>query len=176
MTRELLLLRHAKAARDDAGLDDYDRPLTARGRAAAAHMGKSMRRMGLDPDLVLCSTAARTQATLLLALQELGWKRDVRLARGLYLAEMLALLEALRAAPQKCRSILLIGHNPGLEDLAALLSRPGVGATKDLERLRTKFPTAGLAVLDVAGTWETLQPESAVLREFLTPPDRSDGT
>lgn len=169
VARQLLLYRHAKSDRSDASLEDYDRPLNGRGRSAAPRMGKAMRAMGLSPDLVLCSTSARTQGTLLLTLNQLGWGRRVRMMRALYLAEWPAILAILREQPEEAQQIMVVGHNPGLEQLGVQLCVPDRGDVEALERLRSKFPTGALAVLGVECDWSALAPETAVLQTLLTP-------
>lgn len=169
MPRQLLLFRHAKSDWATPDLDDYDRPLSPRGRSAAPRMGKAMRRQGLDPRRVLCSTAARAQQTLLLALEELGWRREVVLSRALYLAEWPALLAILAEQPEEIESVMLIGHNPGMEQLASVLAHPELGDVGALERLKFKFPTAAIAELDLEGPWSSLAPQSCALTRFVTP-------
>jgi phosphohistidine phosphatase len=158
----LLLLRHAKS--DWSGnLGDHDRPLAPRGRKAAPRIGAFMRKKGYVPEAVLCSTAERTKQTLELLLPQLRADPTVRYDRALYLAEWPALLAA-----------LMIGHNPGLEQLAvALTLQPQDAAERArFEALERKFPTAALAVLDFdVPLWEAVKPGTGRLRDFVRPRD-----
>jgi len=169
----LLLLRHAKSDwSTDA--DDHDRPLSARGRKAAPEMGHYMRAEGYVPAVVLCSTATRTRETLDLLLS--AWKDEpsVNYDRALYLAEWPQLVVAVKKAPASASPLLLIGHNPGLEQMAVGLCRaPDGAAERDrLKRLASKFPTAALAVLDFEITsWGDLHPGSGELVAFTRPKD-----
>ena len=121
MTRQLLLLRHAKSSWEDPALADHERPLAKRGRKAAVALRRFMKAEKLAPELVLVSTARRTQETLE-ALQP--WRRppQVENLAALYDAPASSLLELLRAVKPSVRSVLLIGHNPGLKGLATLLA------------------------------------------------------
>lgn len=166
------LLRHAKSSRDDPALPDHDRPLTGRGRNAADRVGRRMRERGLAPDLVLCSTARRAADTLAIARSaaDAGW--PVERDRGLYLVGAPALLDRLRRVPDAVGSVLLVGHNPDLHDLARALAASGDReALADLER---KFPTAALASieLDVA-SWREVAPGSGRLVGYDAPRRRS---
>ena len=167
--RTLLLLRHGKSSWDCPSLDDFDRPLARRGERAAIDMADHLAREGLDPDFVLCSAARRAVDTWRVLAQALAGPKDVRVLRGLYHAPAATLLAALQGAPDEARSVLLVGHNPGLQGLALGLA----GTASDpaaLGRLETKFPTAALAqfVLDVPG-WSDVGEGTARLTRFVTP-------
>lgn len=164
----LCLFRHAKSAWDDPTLDDHDRPLQARGERAAVLMGQFMRQRDIRPDLVLCSSARRAQDTWTLAATRLSGGHALSVERELYLGGDAALLERLRALPRSAGTVVLVAHQPDMQDLALLLV--GNGPADDLARLREKFPTAGLAVIDVPGRgWRDLAPGSARLTLFATP-------
>ena len=166
----LTLLRHAKSSWDEPGLDDYDRPLAKRGRKAAPQMGAALAKMGLRPDLVLCSGAARARATLDLVLEKLGAPvPQVVYDDALYMAAPDALLARLnRVGPGAPRHVMLVGHNPGLEELALLLA--GSGARDDTARMSEKFPTAAVAVIGFnAESWAGIEPGAGRLEHFLTP-------
>ena len=140
----LYLLRHAKSSWGHAGLEDRDRPLNRRGREAAGRIGLAMRRLGLKPRLVLCSTAQRTRETLDLVLPALDPAPRIEYDDALYLAnppDMIARLSKASESP-----VLLIGHNPGIGELAVALA--GQGAPQDLERLVERYPTGTLTVLE----------------------------
>jgi len=163
---QLLLLRHAKSSWDDAKLADRDRPLNKRGRRAAATMRRAIVDLGLAPDLVLVSPARRTLETLA-ALEP--WDDGTPLVEqteGLYLATVPQLLAILREVSETVRSLMLIGHNPGMHELAMLLA--GSSAT---ERLTKGFPTAALAEFSVGVQWRQLDAGSGRLVRFLAPRD-----
>ena len=122
----LHLLRHAKSSWKDESLADRDRPLAGRGRRAAAAMAEHFAAQGIVPGLVLCSTAVRTHQTY--ARLELG-DVPVRYEPGIYGASADELLTLLRTVPDTVDTLLMIGHNPGLEDLALLLARPSTSAS-----------------------------------------------
>ena len=167
--RQLLLLRHAKSSWDDAGTADRERPLNDRGRQAAATMRRAMRELGLAPDLVLVSSARRTMETL----EALEPWEDAPLVEpldDLYLAEIDQLLTALHAVPETVRSVLLIGHNPGVHELALSLAGPsGLSSGQAGRRLAEGFPTAALADFAIGSQWCQLEPGGGRLLHFLTP-------
>ncbi|MGG5807757.1 SixA phosphatase family protein [Falsiroseomonas sp. CW058] len=168
--RQLLLLRHAKSSWDDPRLSDHARPLNARGRRAAAGMAAAMRDLGLAPDLVLVSSARRTLQTLE-ALAPLDGSPLVEPMDDLYLAPWPRLLDVLRGVRETVRSVLLIGHNPGLHELAMALPGPAaMGAgTPAARRLAEGYPTASLSEFAIALPWHLLEPGNARLLRFLTP-------
>jgi len=170
----LTLLRHAKSSWDEPALDDYDRPLAKRGKKAAPEMGAALAAMGLRPDLVLCSGAVRARATLDLVLPKLGAPvPQVVYDDAIYMAtpdELLARLHCVGPAEtgETQRHVMMVGHNPGLEELAVLLV--GDGAADDTTRMSEKFPTAAVAVLAFnADSWAGIEPGSGRLEHFLTP-------
>ncbi len=170
--RQLLLLRHAKSSWDDPRLPDHARPLNARGRRAAGAMGEAMRELGLAPDVVLVSSARRTLQTL----EALGPFEDQPLVEpmdALYLAPWSALLETLKGVRETARSVLLLGHNPGLHELALALAGPAAMASGGLapRRLAEAYPTAALAEFSVALPWRLLEPAGGRLLRFMTPAD-----
>ena len=154
--RVLQLLRHAKSSWKDPGLADRDRPLNARGRAAAGLVGARLRAAGAAPGLILCSPARRARETGELLAAELATPPEIRRDERLYMADPGRILEVLRAlggdAPP---TVMAIGHNPGMQALAARLAAgvdPGAA-----ERLRGKFPTAALAECEFrAAGWRGL--------------------
>jgi phosphohistidine phosphatase len=171
--KRLYLLRHAKAAQAEPGGDDHARALTVRGIADAEAMARYLRKNGAKPERVLISTSARTVQTADLVLRELeGPRADYR--DGLYLAPSAKIMTALKALPAKLSEVMVVGHNPGLEELAALLAREPV-RRKERERrgeLDEKFPTAALVVLDFdIARWKDLKPGSAKLADFVRPKD-----
>jgi phosphohistidine phosphatase len=143
-TRTLVILRHAKAASPD-GIPDAERPLTGRGHADAAAAGAWLLHSGLTPDLVLCSPSRRTRQTWHGVALALTSAPEVRYDQGIYAAPVRTLLATVRAAAPEATTVLLIGHNPGVSELSALLDPDQA----DDEGLRT----AGLAVHSLTGAW-----------------------
>lgn len=170
--RQLLLLRHAKSSWDDPMLADHARPLNARGRRAAQAMASAMRDLGLSPDVVLVSSARRTLQTLE-AISPFADSPLIEPMDDLYLASWPRLLELLRQVPETARSVLLIGHNPGLQDLAlALAGAKGMtGAAASARRMAEGFPTCALAEFHVATPWRGLEEGGGRLIRFLVPAD-----
>jgi len=180
--RTLLLFRHAKSAWPDVA--DHDRPLARRGIRAAPVMGRWLREAGLLPGQVLCSTARRARETWQYAQPGLAATPPVTFDARIYEGAAADLLALIREVPPATGTLLLVGHNPAIEDLALLLAAapgaaagPGPGGSRpgDLERMRSKFPTAAIAVLESAGTWPGLAPGRARLTAFVTPGDVGAG-
>jgi phosphohistidine phosphatase len=165
-------MRHAKSSWDDPRLSDHARPLNPRGRAAAAAMRQMMQQAGLAPDMVLVSSARRTLQTLE-ALEPWDETPLVEPLDALYLADPAQLLQVLHGVAETVRSVLVLGHNPGLHDLALLLvgagDDPGQGV--DRRRLREGFPSGSLAEFSVAGGWAGLGEGGGRLVRFVTPRD-----
>ena len=115
--KQLLVLRHAKSSWNNPGLSDYDRPLNKRGRRAAPLMGAWIAEQGLQPDVVLCSTAVRAQETFQLVRESANWDAEVLHTADLYLAPHHTYIEYLAQLPNHIQSALVIGHNPGIESL-----------------------------------------------------------
>jgi phosphohistidine phosphatase len=134
----LSILRHAKSSWRDSSLDDHDRPLNKRGLRDAPRMGELIREKGLAPDAILSSTALRARDTALTVAAATGFPDEVRFTRSLYGAGPDAYLEALSALPDDLEHALVVGHNPGLEELVARV----VGAPHTM-------PTASLAVVEL---------------------------
>jgi phosphohistidine phosphatase len=160
-----VVLRHAKSAWP-AGTPDHERPLAPRGRRDAPAAGRALAEADCLPDLALCSSAVRARRTWELASAQWGTPPPVRFQPQLYAADAPDLLRAVRDVPAVVRTLLLIGHNPGLAELVLELAGDGLNDT--LDRVRTKFPTAAIAVLAWHGTtWETLAPGAALLTDVI---------
>lgn len=166
--KQLLLLRHAKSSWDDASLADFDRPLAPRGREAAPRMGREIARRGWLPALALVSPAARTRETWALVAAEFPARPQDSFPDSLYAASAQTLLTAIRQTPESVGTLLVIGHNPELEELARQIGGDGSDA-RALARLGEKFPTAALARFKVEGKWAKLDAGSARLTHFLRP-------
>ena len=168
--RTLMLMRHAKSSWDQPELDDLDRPLSPRGRRAAPLIARYIEKRKWQPDLVLCSPAARVRETWQLMTPVLGRPVDCKTLRTIYPGMPSRLLDTLRRAADEVERLMLIGHNPGLGQLAASLC--GAGPKEPLERMRSKFPTATLAVIDFdVDRWEQVAPGAGRLRAFVRPKD-----
>jgi phosphohistidine phosphatase len=165
--RHLLLLRHAKSSWDEPGLADHDRPLSKRGRRAAVAVRDHIDELGSIPELVLCSSARRTVETLDAIQPALPASTAVEIDRDLYAADADELLARVRRLPPTVRSTMLIAHNPGIEDLAALLVGGGDRAAR--AAMGAKFPTAALAHLAIDRSWSAIGPGTATLERFWTP-------
>ncbi len=166
MTNRLLLVRHAKSSWDEPATPDRDRPLAKRGRSAAARLGAHLRSSGLLPDLVLCSSALRTRRTLeLLGLPDTHERFEDRL----YGASDREILACIREMAGASRTLLVIGHNPGMQDLAVELVGPELDEAA--VRLRERFPTCALASFEIEGAWHELGPGRARLSSFVVPKD-----
>lgn len=167
----LLLLRHAKSSWNDPAAEDFDRPLNARGRAAAPVMGSHVAALGLTPDRILCSSARRTRETLALLLPYFDDDVDIRVTHDLYMAGEDRMIDQIRAHGGTAATLLVIAHNPGLQETAVALA--GSGDAAILTAFGEKFPTAGLAVIDFpAVKWVDLESKSGKAIAFLKPRGR----
>lgn len=165
--RRLILLRHAKSDWPE-GIADLERPLSARGRSAAPVMGRYLAREGLVPDRVLVSPARRTRETWDLLSAEVQGMPDPVSEPRIYEASVARLLGVLREQPDACHTLLLIGHNPGFEDMADTLVQHGSSAARDA--MDEKFPTGAVAVIDLpVDRWGEIVPDSGRLDRFVTP-------
>lgn len=168
--RTLLLLRHAKSSWDDPALEDFDRPLARRGREAAPLIGREMVRRGWTPEMAIVSPALRTRQSWDLVARELPATPDLLFEPSIYEAVPEALLTAIRRLPNRIATAVLVGHNPGMERLAAMLCGPE-SDTSSMARMKEKFPTAAAACLTFDTDWHALCEQSATLTAFLTPRD-----
>ncbi|RWX68873.1 histidine phosphatase family protein [Mesorhizobium sp. M4B.F.Ca.ET.089.01.1.1] len=168
--RQLLVLRHAKSSWDDAKLADFDRPLSSRGLKTAPLMGRELSRRGWLPDLALVSAALRTRDTWRLVAAELPRNVPAEFTDALYEAaaeDVLAVVRKVSAA-----SLLLLGHNPGLEEFARRLASSRSDA-QALRKLEEKFPTAALARFVLDGDWADLGFGGARLTHCIRPKELS---
>jgi phosphohistidine phosphatase len=180
--RRLLLLRHAKSAWPDVA--DHERPLASRGRRDAPFAGRWLRAAGLVPDCVVCSTARRARETWQLAAAELDASPAASFDQRVYGAAADELLDLARETASAARRLLIVGHDPAMQQLTLTLAS---GRTDDadtldrtddadtLDRVRDKFPTAAIAVLEFTGTWQELGPAQARLINFVVPRDLRAG-
>jgi phosphohistidine phosphatase len=162
--KELLIARHAKSSWKDRTLDDPDRPLNARGKRDAPRLGRLLADEGIRPDLILCSTARRARQTVERAVDAADYDGPIEYERGLYHAGPAEIVEHLRRLPDHVDRVMVVGHNPAMEEfLAALLG--------ESERL----PTAALARLELAITaWAEMSLETpAELKRLWRPKDEA---
>jgi phosphohistidine phosphatase len=162
-----VLLRHAKSSWDAPQMSDHDRPLARRGNRALADLRRYIREAGVAPDLVLCSTARRAVETWEGIAPGCPPGTVVEFASELYGATAGELLRRLQQVPEAVGCVLVVGHNPGLAELAFELV--GSGDTDLRHRLETKFPTGALATLDSRGPWAALEWGTAQLAGYVVP-------
>ena len=167
MKRELLILRHAKSSWADGSLSDFDRPLKGRGKNDAPKVGRFLIKQGLLPDLILCSSARRAIQTVQGLINQLSADRrpTVSYRESLYLADHESLLAILREVTPATSRLMLVGHNPGLEDLLQFLLEKPIAPPADGKLL----PTATLAHLDILPDWNDLDKKTARLRSITRP-------
>jgi phosphohistidine phosphatase len=166
--RRLLLFRHAKAERSEPGMEDRARRLVERGQKDAATVGSYMASHALAPDHVMTSPSARTRETWKFAAPAFRPAPPVTPVDNLYDATSQDILGVIRKAPAAVRSLLILGHNPGLHAVALMLVASGDIETR--ERLREKMPTCGLVIIDFAfDEWGKLHSQSGRLERFVTP-------
>ncbi len=166
--KTLTLLRHAKSGWDDPVERDFDRPLNGRGRRAANRMGRYLRDEGLAYDQVVASPAMRVQQTIAGVEDGLGRALAPAYDKRIYMASASTLLDVVHALDDAHGNILLIGHNPGLEDLVLMLVPDGSGALRD--EVEIKYPTATLAEMrfEVA-RWADVDERKGQLVRFMRP-------
>lgn len=155
--KKLLLLRHAKSSWEDTSLPDFERPLNERGQRAAPLVGKFMREQKIRPDLVICSPAKRTRETIALVLKAAGIATELRYDERIYEASVASLLEIISQIEDDKTEVMLVGHNPGFENLLERL-------TGEAERM----PTAALARITLnSEKWSEAGAEGGRLESFV---------
>jgi phosphohistidine phosphatase len=169
MMRELLILRHGKSD-SPAGMDDFDRLLQKRGSEAATRIGGWLRDRNLVPERVVSSPAARAIATARRVCEATGIETaDIEENLDLYLAGLETLLRILRAVPPEAQRVMIVGHNPGLEELLASLADTSVSPYDDTGRM----PTAALALLQMRNPWADTAPGTTSIIKLIRPRDLS---
>ena len=159
MPRTLYLLRHAKSSWKDASMRDFDRPLKGRGRDAAKQIGKRLASEKPQPTLVVCSPAARTRETAEIVLKHSNLKADVTFEQRIYEASLRDLLHVVSDIPDNKEVVMMIGHNPGFEELVAYLSGE-----------HRRMPTCALAKIRLdLGSWKDIKAGEGTLAWFITP-------
>jgi len=166
--KRVLVLRHAKSDWGEPGLADHDRPLAPRGHRGAELLAAHLRAERTAPDLVLCSTALRARETLELVRPALPQGTEVFFERRLYGAGVPELVDRLQELTPDVGAVLVVGHNPGCQDL--VLDLAGAGDPALLARVEAKFPTAALATLDLAvDGWTDVASGTGTLVGLVTP-------
>ena len=144
--KTLLILRHAKSSWKDDGLPDHDRPLNKRGERDAPRVGKLLLEQGLIPDLIISSTAKRARKTAKMVAKGCGYARKIQLTPDFYLAPAGVYIEVLNGLPVDYSQVMVVGHNPGMEELVGRLTRKPEA-----------MPTAALAHVSLPlDRWSTL--------------------
>jgi phosphohistidine phosphatase len=168
--KTLTLLRHAKSGWDDPVTRDFDRPLNAKGKRAAQTVGRNLRDLGLEFDHIVASPAIRVGETLDAVTAGYGRKLAPVWERRIYLASAATLLDVVHELPADADRVLLVGHNPGLEDLVLMLVPETADGLRAL--VEAKYPTATLAemTLEIAG-WDAATAGTASLTRFVRPRD-----
>lgn len=172
--KRLLLLRHAKTVPANPGIEDHERELLERGRKDVPQIGAYMAARKYFPDLILASTSRRTIETVELLGEKLPRARHIEYTDRLYLAGQKEMLAVIRSVPPTVSSLLVVGHNPGMEQLATTLSRQPVKRKERdrFDQIEEKFPTCALAVLDFAvARWRDVTPGRGELVDFIRPRD-----
>ena len=173
--RRLLLLRHAKAERLQSGGRDHDRVLTERGRSDATKLGVFLARHGFVPERTIVSASARTRETWALLSSAFGRPPAVDFDERLYDATPQTILQTIKAVARETATLMVIGHNPGLHELAAMLIASGDIDAR--ERLGEGFPTSALAAIGFAADdWSAVHPHGGRLEHFVTPKWLAAGT
>ena len=168
--KTLYLLRHAKSSWDDSSLADHERPLAARGRKAAPRIAVWLRTCARRPEMVICSSAARARETWDLVARELQPAPEVDIRRTVYDAGPAQVIAIARGAPARVGTLMLVGHNPAMEEAAALLA--GDGDAQALASMHSKYPTAAVAELTFdVDTWDDLGRDAGYLARFVRPKD-----
>ena len=162
----LTLLRHAKAAQPLPGQKDFDRPLTERGRNDAARIGKLFVELGLD--LALVSGAARTVETWRIASGALEHRLETAIEQTLYMCRPAELIKRLQEVPSGAHSVIVVGHNPCMQEVALWLA--GTATGPQVSQMREKYPTAALATFKLgAPDWADLSPKTVAFERFTVP-------
>ena len=168
--KKIAVLRHAKSSWDQQQLEDFDRPLSERGRKAAKRMGRALEHRGFEFDLVLASTAARVRETIDAVKEKFELEAPVVYEPRIYLADEGLLLAIVRELSESVRRPLIVGHNPGLERLLVELTRDDEDHLR--ERIAHKFPTGAFALVELpAHRWSEIDCGSGKIVELIVPKD-----
>ncbi len=171
--KTIYLLRHAKAGSSDSGTEDFYRPLNERGQRNAIQIGRYLSDNNIRPDLILCSEATRTQETLSYLRPFLPESQVIHVEKELYLASTEILLKHLTRLDDTANSVMVIAHNPGLQELAITLGgHENFGTSKLLNQVMQKFPTGALTTAEnTSEQWTNLNSGDSTLIDFICPSD-----
>jgi phosphohistidine phosphatase len=161
--RTIIVMRHAKA--EQTGATDFERRLSERGHGDARAAGAWLAARGVEPELALVSAAARTQETWESLAEGAGWNLDPELVEGLYSAGTQTALDLVREVDKGITSVMVVGHNPTMASLAAILD-DGVGDEEAGNEMALGFPTSAVAVFSYDGDWDDLDEASASVVAF----------
>jgi len=164
--RTLVLLRHAKAVPPET-MQDFERPLADRGRADASAAGQYLVAEGIEPDLVLCSPSKRTRETWKYVAEAGVTAKDVWYDKRIYNADTDGILDVVHEAPAEARTVVVVGHAPGIPWLADELALDGTSPER--VELTQKYPTTGLAILHLTTRWADLSANDADLVSYVVP-------
>jgi len=166
--KRLTVLRHAKSSWDDSHLEDFNRPLNERGWEAARRMGRELEKRGMKFDLVIASPAARVRETIDGLTEELELNVEIRFEPRMYGASEETLLKIVRDLPESAHAPLLVGHNPGLQQLVVELTQKDNNGLRS--RAQHKFPTAALATIELPERrWAQVKPGRGTIAELILP-------
>lgn len=169
--KRLILFRHAKSGWEDAVSRDFDRPLNERGRKGAKLMGQKVREFGPSFDHVLASPAIRVVETIEEFEKTYGTPLEPEWEKRIYLASCMTLLDVLHDADDRFGAILMVGHNPGLEDMVLMLV-PDDGKCPERDEIEEKLPTSAIVELTIdCDRWADIQPRSARITRLMRPRD-----
>lgn len=162
----LVVVRHAKAGPHVS--PDHDRPLVEKGQRQSASIGRFLREAGIEPEIALVSSAARTVQTWELLAASAGYELEPSISSVLYAAGPQTMLEAVRDLPDGTGTAIIVGHNPTVHDVAFSLAGPDSDAAA-YDALQRGYPTGATTVFDVPGPWSALDPRAARLTAFHAP-------
>lgn len=166
--KRLAILRHAKSSWNDPALDDFNRPLNTRGWNDARRIGREMKHRRLAFDMVLASTAARVRETVDAIQEKFDFKAEIHFEPRVYLADLETLVSLVRALPDDVAAPLIVGHNPGLQQLLIALTRDDTHGLRS--RIAGKYPTGALAFVELAlDRWADLAPGEGMIVELIAP-------
>ena len=167
LSKTLIILRHGKAENGPPQQEDHTRKLTARGREAALIMGKYLRSRDLTPELVLCSAATRTTETFEHFRQAYAQPLRVEYSKNLYHASAKEIMNHIALVGDEVGTLLIVGHNPGMHQLALLLAKDG--DEKLVDTLALKFPTGSMGIYTMDKPWADIFTAHTAIRDFTTP-------
>ncbi len=167
--RTIYILRHAKAGKANKSiLDDHERPLTKKGVDACKLLAKYVNENEIFPDMVICSTSKRTKRTAELVLKSIADKVPVHMTSKLYLASVTEIISLIRKQDDSIKKIMIVGHNPGLQELCLLLVKEG--ARDNIKKMKEHFPPGAMAIFEIdIKKWDEVKQRSSALKDLVLP-------